>query len=345
MWERHQKHHRKIIEIKTHTGIEGEDVHMRQVQEQRLAGGEASNLDDKPKKGKGMTLLSIKRGILDIDRMAGAIWNRASDESNWKTSRFIIIRSRNMVIALSVLSTVASVGLSVGCLALFSLFIPQTRFEMGLLPSITIPLLIAPIVSYITLNQSYLLTKAVAEVELLSRIDYLTGLNNKRFFFELVEREMGIAIRYNFIASLLLIDLDHFKRVNDRYGHLVGDQVLQVVANVIANALRSTDIVGRFGGEELIIFLPNTNCEEAVRAAERLKREISDTVIDYKNNSISVTASIGITSTESGTYDIEELIQYADSALYRAKSEGRDRVKWLVQASERRQLRSANIRL
>jgi diguanylate cyclase (GGDEF)-like protein len=255
-------------------------------------------------------------------------------EGNWREKKFISIPNRKKVILLSILSTIVTVALSVGSLYVLTYFDHNIRFEKGLIPSTVIPLLIAPIVSYFTLNQSFLLTMAAAEVEALSRTDALTGLKNKRFFLELVEREIYIANRYDINASLLLIDLDYFKKVNDQYGHLAGDQALKVVSSIIQDNVRGCDIVGRFGGEEIIVFLAHAPYEQAIEIAERIRKAISETAILFSGERIFVTASIGVSSTEAGIDNLMQLVHVADFAMYEAKSTGRDRVSYAISTSK-----------
>jgi diguanylate cyclase (GGDEF)-like protein len=239
---------------------------------------------------------------------------------------FINVTNRRSVIKFTLLTTLYSIGLSVGGLFLLAVFTDMDRFRMGLAPSILFPLLIAPLISYTNLQNTLLLNEATKKIEALSRTDALTGLNNKRFFLELAEREMVIADRYNFHASIFVIDLDFFKVVNDTYGHLAGDQVLKEVAQIITQEVRRTDIAGRFGGEELVVFLPHTTCEQALRVAERIRSGVEENVVHFTAHEISVTASIGVTSTESGVKNLGKMIHVADAALYQAKSSGRNRV-------------------
>jgi len=255
-------------------------------------------------------------------------------EQNWKFGQFIPINNRRRVVELSIFATFLSVLLSVGILFLITLFNQSIAFEQGIIPTIAIPLVIGPIVSFIIFTQSYHLTRTMNQLDELNRTDDLTGLYNRRFFTELVEMELAVASRYEFPSSLLLIDLDHFRRVNDFYGYRTGDEVIRIIADVIKNNIRRSDVIGRFGGEEMIVFLPHTKLEGAMVAAERIRRIISESEILFEDDQIQVTASIGAVSTGIEIKNIEQLIQAAGSALDMAKERGRDLVECLPHLSQ-----------
>jgi diguanylate cyclase (GGDEF)-like protein len=171
------------------------------------------------------------------------------------------------------------------------------------------------------------LTDQNAELERLATTDVLTGLANRRSLFENLEQETYRARRYGAPFSLVLLDVDHFKRINDNWGHAVGDRVLREIARTTHAVLRKTDIAGRYGGEEFLVLLPDTDLEEATSLAQRLNQKIAQEVVTPEQSSPrAVTVSIGVAllaPDESG----EELIQRADQALYRAKQSGRNRVE------------------
>ena len=158
--------------------------------------------------------------------------------------------------------------------------------------------------------------------------DALTGIANRRHFFEKSQEELGRAKRYNAPVSFILIDLDHFKKINDEYGHQAGDEVLRSTASVFRNTLRSYDILGRYGGEEFIVLMPETPPEDAMHLAERLRIHLEKHVIEYSGLALHVTASFGVAGTESVKTDdsVDSLIKNADLALYAAKNMGRNRV-------------------
>lgn len=163
--------------------------------------------------------------------------------------------------------------------------------------------------------------------EQLAMIDSLTGLYNRRQLFNLGQNEFSRAYRYNHAISVIMLDIDMFKKVNDVYGHIVGDQVLQQIANRCRSILRSSDIIGRYGGEEFLILLPETNIEQAHRIANRLRLLILDHPVVTDRGDISVTVSMGISSME-GECDsqLEWVVDQADQALLQAKAAGRNKV-------------------
>ena len=156
-----------------------------------------------------------------------------------------------------------------------------------------------------------------------SLTDALTGLPNRREFNSRLEERMGAWNRRRDVFSLLLIDVDHFKKLNDRYGHLAGDQVLATIGRAMRGAVRREDLVARFGGEEFAILLPSTSMEQAIQAAQKVREAVARIAITRGNQPISVTVSGGLATIESGER-VESLIQRADSALYAAKEAGRN---------------------
>lgn len=157
--------------------------------------------------------------------------------------------------------------------------------------------------------------------------DSLTELFNRHCFFQLMEQEMTRAKRYNRPFSLLIFDLDKFKRVNDTYGHQAGDEVLKTFARTLSRSMRSTDVIGRYGGEEFVACLPETNLAEAVSMAQRLRKLVAQKTVIFKENTINFTVSVGCTQWQPEDIKPEDLVQRADQALYLAKNKGRNRVE------------------
>lgn len=157
--------------------------------------------------------------------------------------------------------------------------------------------------------------------------DYLTGLNNRRSFIEKTEVELYRKERYGREFSLVMFDIDHFKLINDKYGHNIGDLVLKEIANICRMVLREIDIIGRIGGEEFAILLPETSIKEATQVAQRLRMAIEKAnVASNSNEKIKFTASFGVTVTNNSNLTINELLNQADTALYIAKNSGRNKV-------------------
>lgn len=182
---------------------------------------------------------------------------------------------------------------------------------------------------FVLLNSARLeveLDASRAELERLAATDPLTGLRNRRAFFREAGSELRRARRYKLPVALLMIDIDRFKQVNDRFGHLAGDELLRQVAAVLTRELRATDIHARFGGEEFIALLVQTPASDVAPTAERLRRAIAELSVESLGNLFGTTASIGTAAVADGDVELDELLRYADAALYKAKSAGRDRV-------------------
>lgn len=163
-------------------------------------------------------------------------------------------------------------------------------------------------------------------MEALAVTDPLSGLFNRRRFADVLRREFALTKRYKNELSCILLDLDLFKRINDRYGHEAGDTVLQEVSRAIVEGLREVDVPARYGGEEFVILLPHTNRANASIVAERLRKRIADIKFQFETDSVQVTASFGVASVSDtlGPDDADRLVKRADQALYHAKAQGRD---------------------
>ncbi len=164
------------------------------------------------------------------------------------------------------------------------------------------------------------------ELRRLASVDPLTGALNRREFTGLVEK---LLIQRKFgdqPLALLMMDIDHFKRINDNYGHLVGDDTLREFVKTVSGQLRSNDIMGRFGGEEFIVALPNTDPASAKKIAERIRMMVRDTAIETSSGDVWCTVSIGISCCPSHGRNMDELVRVADEALYQCKRRGRDQV-------------------
>jgi diguanylate cyclase (GGDEF)-like protein len=179
-----------------------------------------------------------------------------------------------------------------------------------------------------------LLMKNSALSEISAR-DSLTGLYNRWYVMEKIDSEMNRSVRHGSPVSLIMMDIDHFKRVNDSFGHSVGDRVLRSVGQVLRESCRVYDVPGRYGGEEFCIVLPETKVGNTTVVAERIRERLEASRFDVGDNSVVVTASIGIAGIESveaeGSLNSAILIDRADQALYSAKHHGRNRVEmWNV---------------
>lgn len=162
----------------------------------------------------------------------------------------------------------------------------------------------------------------------LSIYDSLTGLFNRRYFNKRFLEEFNRLRNQQLSISLLMIDIDYFKKINDTYGHIAGDVVLKGVAEIIKEIIREVDFCGRYGGEEFIVVLPQSKKTEAIMVAERISEKIFQTEFKSFDDYIRTTISVGVASSPENTLYPDMLIETADKALYKAKQEGRNRVCW-----------------
>lgn len=170
------------------------------------------------------------------------------------------------------------------------------------------------------------LRQAHAKLEMLAKTDALTGLGNRLFFDQALSEELHRTARYQTPLSVLLIDIDHFKNVNDTYGHLMGDQVLRGVGRSLRAFVRSTDRATRYGGEEFAVLLSHTDAEHARLAAERLRKQVEGLQHRQDGASVKVTVSIGVCTVTGPNVTSSNFLARADRALYAAKKAGRNRV-------------------
>ena len=171
------------------------------------------------------------------------------------------------------------------------------------------------------------LREANQVLEKLAALDSLTELANRRCFFEHATTEVVRAQRYGHPLALQMLDIDHFKAINDCYGHAAGDSVLQQLASVLRSNLRHNDMAARIGGEEFVVLLPETRLEDAALHAERLRHAVEEIKLPFSQEMQGITVSIGVASLGTGELSAEPMLTRADNALYRAKTEGRNRVE------------------
>jgi diguanylate cyclase (GGDEF)-like protein len=160
--------------------------------------------------------------------------------------------------------------------------------------------------------------------------DSLTGLYNRWFVLEKLDSELNRALRHGSPMSVLMLDLDHFKQINDRFGHAAGDEVLKGIGKLLRDSCRVYDVPGRYGGEEFCVVLPETRTTNTTVVAERIRQRLAASTVAWGETAVAVTVSIGIAgmdSTDGGLLSPAELIDRADRALYAAKNRGRNRVE------------------
>jgi diguanylate cyclase (GGDEF)-like protein len=179
------------------------------------------------------------------------------------------------------------------------------------------------------------------ELRAQSITDPLTGIPNRRLLDDQLARELAQAIRYGTPLALVMVDIDHFKTLNDRYGHRVGDDVLRRVAGVLDQQKRAGDFVARYGGEEFVAILPHTNRSQAAAWAERVRRAIGEARVTAPDGGLAgATASFGVAELDPDAPEADRLVEAADAALYEAKRAGRDRVEVWTPKTTRPGLRS-----
>jgi diguanylate cyclase (GGDEF)-like protein/PAS domain S-box-containing protein len=167
----------------------------------------------------------------------------------------------------------------------------------------------------------------IQELELLSSVDALTGLLNRRMLYDRLRHEIERVRRYKVDLALMFCDLDYFKEINDTHGHNVGDEVLKMVAGILKKSLRTSDIVGRYGGDEFLLVLPQTSLKGAHDLAERIREAVQEMRYEvYEGQSVGTTMSIGVTYYTGGETDVDALINRIDTALYVSKRAGKNQV-------------------
>jgi diguanylate cyclase (GGDEF)-like protein len=171
------------------------------------------------------------------------------------------------------------------------------------------------------------IAQARQQIETMATVDELTSLNNRRHFLRRFNEELKRALRMKESLACIMIDIDHFKEVNDTYGHLIGDKILKEAAALIMGSIRTYDIAGRYGGEEFAVALPDTTIEEALTLAERIRISVEENLFRCAGTLLKkpITVSLGIASLQSSDKEVDDLLKRADDSLYLAKKDGRNR--------------------
>lgn len=180
------------------------------------------------------------------------------------------------------------------------------------------------LVGYVTTMLASDIHYGVEALESLSQTDDLTGIKNRRAFNETLHHETRKANRYDRPYSIMMVDIDDLKSINDRLGHDAGDKLLKMISGVMQDVLRDTDILARYGGDEFIVFLPETDSKQAFEAAERIRTAVNNTSINLDGNAVSSTVSIGIAGYPESSENVHEVMKYADKALYQCKNQGKN---------------------
>jgi len=209
----------------------------------------------------------------------------------------------------------------------------EKAYDAGGIDYITKPFkpkeLLARIKTQLTMRQLIEdLNSSKDELKLLASTDYMTKLYNRRYFSKVSKNILNLAARDNSLTALIMIDIDMFKRINDTYGHSIGDDVIIYLSNKLLELTRKSDIVCRYGGEEFVILLPETSIEGAVENAKKIRLDIESSSLNLDNNTqLNFTISIGISRVIGNEENIEATLNRADMALYEAKNSGRNRVE------------------
>jgi len=227
-----------------------------------------------------------------------------------------------------VITTLVSISIIVLSYLIFDLGISRTTLQGALLGLVISSVLASVHVRKIAEFETILLNKN-RELEVLATVDGLTGVMNKRMFNEMTNKYIEAAHRTGHPLSMLYLDLDYFKKVNDQHGHQVGDIMLIKFTDVVGKCLRKSDLLGRIGGEEFAVVLFETSLKDAIEVAEKIRSKVHESTYQYDGKLVEVSTSIGVSQMEFKTDTIKDIQQRADKALYKAKELGRNRVEIL----------------
>ena len=229
-----------------------------------------------------------------------------------------------LTFVVTVLSILASVLITITVLRLAGY---NESLKIGVSIAILCPLIIAPLISYHLIGLLIRIQKLEAQQKQLLAYDALTGLMTRRAYFENSESLFRLIQRREDHLTIAYIDIDNFKKINDQYGHHVGDKVMQSLASVLQDNLRVSDITGRIGGEEFTVSMPYTGLQKAEKIMQRIRELSHQNTIEHKGQTIQYSISVGLAAHEQeNTKTLEELIHRSDQALYRAKQQGKNRV-------------------
>lgn len=258
---------------------------------------------------------SLIIGIFDV-LYVRALWPREGDEV------YFIGKLMAVVFAWGIFLQAVRLGVALSGGSGQTLLEPSVATQIGLLNGLAVSMISA--MAYMALIMEYLKKDLVLQAER----DPLTGALNRRAFHAVADHILARARRERSAVSLVILDLDHFKSVNDTYGHMAGDAVLKRVVDIVHGVLRAQDVLVRLGGEEFAMLLPATAEDKAHRVAERIRLAIEEELFDIGASAVRITTSLGVTSISamSGVIEIDNLIEQADVALYQAKDLGRNRV-------------------
>ncbi|MCB2193314.1 MAG: GGDEF domain-containing protein [Deltaproteobacteria bacterium] len=245
------------------------------------------------------------------------------------SSRSMIRDEKDMtrtLIRVALISLVASWLITGAVLLLVGDFTPEALVVPAVASTVA-PLALAIPLSRRNLRLVLELNRSHQAIERLSRTDDLTQTYNRRYFTEVAERELALAGRHGYPVSLLLIDLDGFKQINDRLGHQSGDKALKACAEAIRHTIRNEDVMGRFGGDEFLILAPHSDLASAALLAQRVHEALDAARLVVGGQVVAIMASIGVVASQDKALEVDQLLREADKALYRAKKMGGHRTE------------------
>lgn len=252
------------------------------------------------------------------------LWHTGKIESPLLSLYFLVIITAATTLGKNI--TLLEVGLiSVCCLFLSFSFPTMATLSLSQISRSLIQLFPFWLVAYLAARLSKDSETAKKKMKLLSQTDDLTGLFNMRTFSFLAENECKRSLRYRHPYSILMLDADNLKPINDTYGHQAGGNMIKVMGETLQENLRSTDIIARYGGDEFVVLLPETESTQAFKASERIRVAIENTPLAISGEDVFITVSIGFASYPEHGMGIQEIIGKADKALYKSKEEGRNR--------------------
>ena len=235
---------------------------------------------------------------------------------------FQILLRRYGITAITVGMTLISILLSVGITWAINAFLHGVLPGEGLVISILVPLVVAPVMSVQMLRLLHKLDESERQLQVLSHTDELTQTYNRRYFMQYLEQEFKRSQRSRLTFSIAILDMDNFKQINDQWGHLAGDEVLREMTRTLRKHIRQADVFARYGGDEFIFLFPQTNQQEIHHWADRIYATFAENVIRFENAEIRPSFSVGVAVFGPGVNNLDELLKQADVALYQAKRRG-----------------------
>ena len=242
----------------------------------------------------------------------------------------------NTVVIITLIAALAAVTVTASAVLLLNYFGFDIRLAIAIGFAAGVPLVVTPPIAWVLVGLLLKISRMEEEMRNLASYDSLTGLLSRHAFFESANSHVSLANRNKSLFVVMLVDLDHFKAINDQYGHPAGDAVLRLFADVVNSVARRSDIVGRLGGEEFAIILPTTSTEEALEFSNRLHKAVNQAVLKYGDAIIRYTVSIGLAASSTARVNsLDNLLTRADLALYQAKRNGRNQTLVFSENAER----------